>query len=366
MYDQQLLYKIAITHIPLVGSVLAKNVISFSGGVEAVFQQRKSSLIKIPGIGDKIADSIVKKKSFQKAEEELAFIEKHGIKAVFYLDDEYPFRLKRIKDAPVILYHKGVCDLNHPRIIGVVGTRRPSNYGRTQCEKLIEDVSGSNPLIISGLAYGIDITAHRTALKQGLATLGVMGTGLDRIYPAAHRRTASEMVDHGGLVTEFGKATEPDRENFPMRNRIIAGMCDALVVVESDRRGGSMITAEMANGYHKDVFALPGRIGDSTSKGCNFLIKTNRAHLLEGGNELAEMMQWESNPEHIVKQQSLFEDLSTSEQQIFDLLSKEVPTSIDRIYKESSLSASEIASGLLNLEFKGMLRSLPGKMYLLQ
>ena len=365
MYDQQLLYKIAITHIPLVGAVLAKNVISFSGGVEAVFNQRKSSLVKIPGIGTKIAESIVMKKSFRKAEEEIAFLEKHSIKALFYLDDTYPFRLKRVRDAPIVLYHKGDCDLNHTRIIGVVGTRRPSTYGRTVCERLLEEISPTTPLVVSGLAYGIDIAAHRCALRLGLPTVGVMGTGFDRIYPAAHRKTATEMLEQGGLLTEFGKGTLPERENFPMRNRIIAGMCDALVVIESARRGGSMITAEMANGYHKDVFAVPGRIGDEVSSGCNFLIKTNRAHLLEGGAELAEIMQWESKSGSVMSQRALFEELSEAEDQIYKMLNKDVPTSIDRIYKESTLSASEIAAALLNLEFKGMVKTLPGKMYIL-
>ncbi len=364
MEQKELLYKIAITQIPKVGSVLAKTLIGFAGGVEAVFRQNKSSLMKIPGIGEKIADYILQKKTFATAEAELAFVEENKIKTLFYLDKDYPIRLKRIRDAPIVLYYKGNCDLNASKVLSVVGTRKPTTYGILQCQQLIESLKHLDILVVSGLAYGVDVTSHRKALENKLPTVGVMGSGLDRIYPAVHRRVASDMINqNGGLLTEFGHGSKPDKENFPMRNRIIAGMCDALIVVESDIRGGSMITAEMANGYHKDVFAIPGRIGDQMSRGCNHLIKTNRAHLLESGRELCQYMQWKTADRRDVIQSKLFEQLTEQEQQIYDLLKGNDQTNIDRIYKEIPLTVSQIASVLLSLEFKGMVKSLPGKMY---
>lgn len=363
-HSQDLLHKIALTHLPNVGAVLTRNLVSFAGGVEAVFKQKKSDLLKIPGIGVKIAEEIVRKRKFKEAEEELSFIEKHGISAHFYLDDDYPFRLKRIKDAPLLLYYKGTADLNASRILAIVGTRRPTVYGISQCEQLVDHLKKMNVLVLSGLAYGIDIVAHKRALESGLPTIGVMGSGLDRIYPALHRKTAEEMLMKGGLITEFGRGTKPDRENFPMRNRIIAGMCDALVVIESDVKGGSMITAEMANTYHKDVFAIPGRTTDQWSRGCNFLIKTNRAALMDHPEDLVAAMQWTEVAGIKEVQRSLFVDLSESEQCVYDLLDHLNPTSIDKVFKDTNFSSSELASILLNLEFMGLVRVLPGKLYL--
>ncbi len=360
---EDLLHKIAITHIPMVGAVTAKNLVSYCGGARAVFEQKKSHLLKIPGVGPAMAASIVRHQTFEEAESELTFIEKHGIKAFFYLDKEYPFRLKRIKDAPVILYHQGQADLNHARTVAIVGTRNPTSYGISQCEKLVDALAALDVLVVSGLAYGIDITAHRRSLSRAMATVGVLGSGLDVVYPAAHRKTARDMMSRGGLLTEFGHGTGPDRENFPMRNRVIAGLCDALVVVESDVRGGSMITADLASGYHKDVFALPGKVGDRWSRGCNLLIKNNVAQLLESGEELATIMHWDLKASPAQVQTSLFQDLSEEEQLICHLLEGAEQISIDRIYNELDVSASQIASLLLALEFKGAIRALPGKMY---
>ena len=366
MMDQQdnLLYKIALTHLPKVGAVLARNLVGFAGGVEAVFHQKKSQLLKIPGIGNNIANDIISSKSLKRAEAELDFITKHNIKPLFYLDQDYPLRLKRIKDAPALLYYRGTADLNAERVLAIVGTRKPTSYGINQCEKLVDHLRHMNVVVASGLAYGIDITSHRKALEVGLSTVGVMGSGLDRIYPAVHRKTASEMTQQGGLLTEFGSGTKPDRENFPMRNRIIAGMCDALVVVESDIKGGSMITAELANNYHKDVFAIPGKIGDQYSRGCNHLIKTNRAGLIEGAEDLTAIMQWKDTQAIDQVQTKLFVDLSDEENQVLELLGSNTPVSIDKILKESSYTSSELATILLNLEFQGVVKALPGKLYL--
>ena len=363
--SDQLLYKIALTQIPMVGSVLAKTLVSFTGSPEAVFSQKKSDLLKIPGVGLKVAENIVRHQSLKPAELELEFVERRNLRLLFYLDKEYPIRLKRIKDAPVLLYCQGNVDLNVPRILSIVGTRKASNYGLNQCDQIISNLASSDVMIVSGLAYGIDIASHRKSVALGLTTVGVLGSGLDRIYPAAHRKTAQEMIEgQGALITEYGQGTKPDKENFPMRNRIIAGMCDALLVIESDIKGGSMITAEMANGYHKDVFAIPGRVGDQYSRGCNFLIKTNRAHLVETGNELADYMQWSPSQLSEPTQIKLFDELTSDEQTLYKLLQSQDQISIDRIYKEVPLTVSQIASILLNLEFKGLVRALPGKMYM--
>ena len=365
MDQNELLYKIAITQIPKVGAVLAKNLVGFSGGVEAVFKQSRSSLMKIPGVGEKIATHILEKRTFSTAEVELEFIEKNKIQTLFYLDKDYPIRLKRIRDAPVLLYYKGTASLNAGKVLSVVGTRKPTPYGISQCQKLIESLRSLDILIVSGLAYGVDVTAHRSSIEMQLSTVGVLGSGLDRMYPASHRKVARNMiVSGGGLLTEFIHGTKPDKENFPMRNRIIAGMCDAVLVVESDLKGGSMITAEMANGYHKDVFAFPGRIGDQMSRGTNHLIKTDRAHLLESGEELCRFMQWQPTSAKTNIQPQLFQSLTSDEQLTYEVLRANEQTSIDKIYKEVSLSVSQIAAILLSLEFKGMIRSLPGKMYM--
>ena len=287
-----LVYKIALTQIPGVGDVLTRNLVSYCGGVEEVFKQKKSRLLQIPGIGEMLANNIVQFKNFKPAETEIKFIEKHGIKCMFYLDKEYPNRLKNYTDAPVMLYSLGNTNYDNEKIVGIVGTRKASDYGKSFTEELVETLVPTGALIISGLALGIDGAAHRSALKHHLSTVGVMAHGLDRIYPAAHKNIAKQMLENGGLLTEFTSGTIPDRENFPKRNRIVAGMCDALVVVESKRGGGSLITATIANSYNKDVFAFPGNAGEVLAEGCNGLIKRNRAALIENAEDLLFAMQW--------------------------------------------------------------------------
>lgn len=357
-----LLYKIALTHVPKIGAILAKELVAHCGSVEAIFDERKMSLLKIPGVGLAAATSIVGFRDFKKSEKELQFIERHKVKALFYLDDDYPFRLSRIRDAPIMLYYKGNSDLNAEQTIAIVGTRKPTDYGLEVIRNLAEDLMETDATVISGLAYGIDIAAHRAALQHGLETVGVLGSGLKRVYPSLHRNTARKMIDQGGLLTEFTHDTKPDREHFPMRNRIIAGLCDALVVVQSDQRGGSMITANLANGYHKDVFAIPGHIGEKMSRGPNSLIQTNLAHLLTSGKELIKMMNWERS-EMSKPQLEIFKDLDEMEETIYAQIPREDAVSIDLLYRTSVLSPSQLAGILLNLEFKGLIRTLPGKMY---
>lgn len=363
MHDDWL-YKIALSKIPGVGGVIARNLVSYCGGPKEVFHCKKQKLMKIPGIGEQLAANITDAEVLHSAHRELEAVQRDDIKCVFYLDEDFPTRLKHLQQSPVLLYTRGNVNLNTDHCIAIIGTRSPSAYGKTKCEQIIEDLIPYSPLILSGLAYGIDIAAHRAALRHHLPTVGVMGSGFGYIYPGSHTGVAKQMMADGGLVTEFGYEVGPDRENFPARNRIVAGLCDALIVIESARSGGSMITAAFADGYHKDVFALPGRAGDTTSEGCNYLIKTNRAHLIENGQDLAELMRWTTSQKEQPRQRLLFADLSESEQLIIELIGTEGDKDIDTLATRSKMPLSELASVLLSLEFKGVVRALPGKRYL--
>lgn len=360
-----LIYKIALTLVPKVGAKTARNLVSYCGGARQIFECNQRELQKIPGIGKNIARHLDRVDVLQQAEKELRFIESEGIKALFYLDDEYPDRLKHFSDSPVLLYYKGNVDLNANRIVAIVGTRQPSHYGIGVCEEIIESLIPYKVLIVSGLAYGIDIAAHRKCLEAGIPTIGVLGHGLNHIYPAQHRRVAHTMTQKGGLLSEYTHDTSPEREFFPMRNRIVAGLCDALIVVETAKKGGSMITAKMANDYNRDVFAVPGRVGDKQSEGCNHLIKSHQAALLEQAKDLAYVMQWEEKNKAKVTQGQLFFDLSNEEKIIVDLLAKKEAMGIEQLLISAKMSSSIIAGNLLNLEFKGIVRTLPGKRYIL-
>ncbi len=360
-----LLHKIAITKIPGVGAVTARQLIAFCGGVKNVFDASKKELLAIPGIGPVMAKTIVNKTTFDEAEEELIFLEENDIQTLFYLDRNYPQRLVHFSDSPILLYFKGNVSLNHPRTVGIVGTRKPSEQGKIICEELIEDLKEYNVQIISGLAYGVDITAHKKSLAMDIPTIGCLGHGLHMTYPAKHKSVAKQMTQKGGLLTEFNSKQKPDGPHFPMRNRVIAGLCDALIVVETARRGGSMITAEIANQYHKDVFAIPGRIKDSNSLGCNLLIKSHKANLIESAKDIEYIMQWDKKGETKAVQAQLFVDLSEEEHKIVDYLKLKENDSIDNISYQTGLQSSQLSALLLNLEFKGCIKSLPGKRYML-
>jgi DNA processing protein len=359
-----LLYKLALTQVPGVGPKTARSLIGYCGGVQAVFEASKKELSRIPGIGPQTAHQVHSFREFSWAEQEIQFIEKNGIQPLFYLDSAYPRRLTHLPDAPIMLYYKGNENLNQNRILAIVGTRQPSPRGKATCEELIDQLTEYQPLIVSGLAYGIDYTAHKKALQAGLPTIAVLGHGLDRIYPAAHRAVAYEMIDQGGLLSEFHSQTLPDREHFPMRNRIVAGMSDAVLVIETARKGGSMITAHLANDYHRDVFAVPGRIQDEQSSGCLHLIKTHKAALIEHADDLAYVLQWEKSNTPASVQTSLFPELSVLENKVLDLVRKNEEISLEKLIFETELVGSQLASILLQLEFKGLVRSLPGKRYM--
>lgn len=358
----QLLYKIGITLIPGVGDVVGKKLVAYCGGPEAVFREKKKQLEKIPGIGSATIQGVLKQNVLSKAEDEMVFIEKKEIQPLFYLDKAYPKRLQHCADSPMMLYYKGNADLNTQRVIGIVGTRNASEYGRQWCERFVEELQQDNVLIVSGLAYGIDSHAHRASVINHIPTVGVLAHGLDRIYPYTNKSLSEKMLLNGGLLTEFMSGTIPDKENFPRRNRIVAGMIDALIVVESAKKGGALITADIANSYNRDVFAVPGRVGDAFSEGCNYLIRTNRAALLENTVNLRYMLGW-NTVRQSGAQTKLFRDFSDEEQKILDTFGTEKECGIDDIMLRSAFPASKLAGILLTLEFDGVLTALPGKKY---
>lgn len=360
---EQKLYEIALTLIPYIGVVNGKKLVAYCGGAEAVFCENKNALRQISGIHENIIKGIDSKEVMTRAEEEMMFIEKNGIKPLFYLDKDYPKRLQHCHDSPMMLYYKGNADLNAEKTVGIVGTRNITDYGRYVVEKLIEELVPDNVMIISGLAYGIDAAAHRAALKYDLATVGVLGHGMQTIYPAENRKLSTSMIEKGGILTEFVSGTKPDRENFPQRNRIVAGMVDCLVVIESALKGGAMITAEIANSYDREVFAMPGRVGDIYSEGCNQLIKTNKANLLVNAADIRYVMRWDVDTKVVAKQMRLFRDFSEDEKKVMDVFAENNVVHIDDIIIGTDLSPSKIASILLSLEFDGVLTALPGKRY---
>ena len=359
-----LLYQLSLTLIPNIGPVQAKILLQ-QYDVTDIFKAKKRELEKIEGIGNIRAQSIKSFIDFSKAEEEIAFIEKYKIKPLFITDKEYPGRLLNCYDPPTLLYYKGEADLNHNKIIAIIGTRSHTDYGKQITEQLVEELTEQNVVVVSGLAYGIDAIAHKAAVKNKLCTIGVLAHGLDQVYPSQHTSLAKEMLKAGGgLLTEFRSKSNPDKHNFPTRNRIVAGMSDATLVVETGIKGGSMITAELANNYNKDVFAFPGKVTDPKSAGCNYLIKNNKAVLLTAARELVEMMNWEEQKKPLLKKQKeLFIELTNEEKIILTILEEKKSVHIDEINLKSGLSSSSVAAAILSLELQNVVLSLPGKLY---
>ena len=360
----ELLYQLALTLVPNIGDVQAKVLVQHYGSASAVFKARRSELEKIEGMGEVRASAIRGFKDFSGAEKEVAFIEKYKIQPLFLTDEAYPKRLLNCYDPPTMLFYKGTADLNSTRMLSVVGTRRSTEYGRHFTEQLIEDLAGEGVLVVSGLATGIDGIAHKAALKHKLPTVGVVGHGLDKIYPQEHTRLAREMIlEGGGVLTEFFSGTDPDKHNFPQRNRIVAGISNATVVIETEVKGGSMITAKLAASYNRDVFALPGRTTDKMSGGCNHLIQHNMAALFTGAKDLLEMLGWSEQKKKTRPQKELFIELTTDERNILNLLQQKDAVHIDEINIQSGLSSSAVAAALLNLELQNVVVGMPGKMY---
>jgi DNA processing protein len=366
MSDNTLLHRIALSLIPGIGSITAKKLIAYIGSVDGIFSEKKNALLKVPGIGEVLAKEIVNSNVLDKAKEEVEFISKYNIKVYFYLDDDYPARLKHCEDSPILLYNKGTANYNNPKVISIVGTRNATEYGKSFTEKLLAKIAESqhNPLIVSGLAFGIDICAHKAALRNNLETIGVMAHGLKTVYPSVHTKYAKEIVQQGALLTEFTSDIKADRAFFVRRNRIVAGLADATIVVESGEKGGALITADIANSYNRDVFAVPGRIDDSHSKGCNKLIKTNKAILLEDLEDLEYILGWEKQqdkPKNI--QRELFVNISDDEKRILEILTQNGEMPIDSICVEAEMAVSKVSPLLLSLEFAGLIKGLPGKVY---
>lgn len=363
--NNELLYRIALGQIPKIGDVLIKNLVSYCGGVEQVFRQSESKLARIPGIGKILAQNIASFRNFERAEKEIAFIEKHKIKTLFYLDADYPTRLREFADAPCMLYYLGHADLNTDKIVGIVGTRKATEYGKAFTDQLVEELKPSGALILSGLALGIDVQSHKAALKNGLPTVGVLAHGLDRIYPPANRKVAMQMIENGGLLTEFLSDTIPDAPNFPTRNRIVAGLCDVLVVVETGLKGGARITAEIANLYNKDVMALPGRVTDEHSLGCNYLIRQNKASIITQPSDLMELMNWDLTPSKgkNKKQVPLSLNLDAEDARIVDYIRQKTKAGIDDMAFDLQLDAGQLSLKLLDLELRNIIRAMPGKVY---
>ncbi len=361
--QEELLYQVALTMVPDLGAIRARILVEKFQTASAIFKAKKKEIAATGGIGEICARSVKEWDAFSDAEEEIRFIEKHHILPLFITDTAYPKRLLHCYDPPTLLFYRGTTDLNSSRIISIIGTRNHTEYGRQVTEQLIGSLQNEQVLVVSGLAFGIDSIAHKTALQNGLQTVGVLGHGLDTIYPYQNKTLAKELIGQGGLLTEFPSNTKPDKHNFPKRNRIVAGMADATIVIETASKGGSMITAELAYNYNRDLFAVPGKITDSKSGGCLQLIKQNKAVLLTGGDQLLETMGWLEKKKNNRKQKELFIELSADEKLIVSLLQDKESLPIDHIYLQSKLSSSSVAAAILNLEMQNVIIALPGKMY---
>jgi DNA processing protein len=363
--DQNRLSLLALHFIPGIGNHLVRQLISYCGSAEKVFRTPRGKLLKIPGVGMVTAESILYGRPFPLAEAEIVRAEKENVQLIFFTDKNYPSRLKQINDAPSLLYARGNIDFEIPKTVGIIGTRRATPYGKQCVDDLVAALVPHTPLIVSGLAYGIDIHAHRQALKNNLPTVGVMGSGIDVIYPSLHTETARRMEAKGGLITENPFGTRPDAHNFPARNRIIAGLSDALIVVEAAEKGGALITAEIANSYNKDVFAFPGNVGQSFSEGCNVLIKSNKANLITHVKDLEYHMNWSAGVKPVKKRiQFNLDDYDADEQEVLKrLLENNHQLAIDEISWRTALPIGKLASILLGLELKNVVAALPGKVY---
>jgi DNA processing protein len=360
----QLKYQLALIHVPGIGPILGKALISALGTAQDVMTAKLATLVKIEGVGLVRAKAIVEYNDYDWIADEIKFIEQHDIQCLYFQDDNYPYRLKQCLDSPILVFYRGNTNVNNTKVISIIGRRKNTEYGRKLCEDLLEKIADYKPLIISGLAVGIDIIAHKAALQNNLQTIGVLAHGLDRIYPPHHRNTAKEMLEQGGLLTEYISGTNPDKQNFPMRNRIVAGMADATIVVETDVKGGSMITANLANGYNREVMAYPGSIFSNASSGCHQLIKSLKAHIITNATDLIDLLGWENTTKKTkAPQRELFIELEPNEKIIYELLQKHEVLNIDEITHYSQLPPSQIAAATLGLEMQNIIAMQPGKVY---
>jgi DNA processing protein len=352
-----------------IGDVLGRQLLQALGDAEAVFKEKTHKLKKIPGIGHVLAAEIKRPEVLKQAEKELSFIEKNKIDCYFLSDSNYPSRLRECPDAPLLIYFRGTCDLNAQKIVSIVGTRKITDYGREVSEKLIADLAERIPglLVVSGLAYGVDIAAHRNALKHQLPTLAVLAHGLDRLYPPVHRSTAQEMLENGGLLTDFPSETSPDKPNFIKRNRIIAGLSDATIVIESSDKGGALITADIAFSYGRDVFAVPGRTTDANSQGCNRIIRQNNAGLITCADDFILAMRWDVslNPPAVRQPEQAKLVFSENEEnsRFLAVLKEKGEIDVNQLAIETDIPVHELSSILFDLEMEGLVKRVPGDAY---
>ncbi|WP_264552893.1 DNA-processing protein DprA [Flavobacterium sp. N2038] len=363
MSDQELYYLLALLKVDGVGDIMAKKLLTYFENAESVFKAKASQVAAIDGVGSVLLKNLKDKTIFEKARQELEFIKSEGLKVFFFQDKNYPDRLKHCIDSPVLIFSSGNIDLKNRKIISIVGTRQITSYGAEFCRNLIEDLAPLNPVIVSGFAYGVDIVAHQLAIENNLQTIGVLAHGLNQIYPKTHKKYVAKMEENGGFITEFWSSSNPDKENFVRRNRIVAGMSEATIVIESADKGGSLITANLANDYNRDVFAVPGRVTDRYSQGCNDLIKTQKANALTSAADLIYVLNWDINNKPKPIQKQLFIELETDEQKIYDFLLKNGKEMLDIIALECNLPVFRISGILVNMELKGVIRPLPGKIF---
>ena len=363
MTASDLFYTLALQRVEGVGDIMAKKLISHCGSAEGVFKTKSNQLAAIDGVGTSLLKNLKDQSVFDKANKEIAFIQNNNINVAYFQDENYPDKLKHCVDAPLILFTAGNIDLKSRKIINIVGTRQITSYGMEFCKKLIEDLVPLNPVIVSGFAYGVDIVAHQLAMENNLQTIGVLAHGLNQIYPKTHKKYMAKMEQNGGFMTEFWSSANPDKENFVKRNRIVAGIAEATIVIESADRGGSLITANIANDYNRDVFAVPGRTTDKYSAGCNNLIKTQKANVLTSAADLIYILNWDIKEESKAVQKQLFVSLDNDEQKIYDYLLKTGKELMDIIALECEFPIYRISALLLNMELKGVIRPLPGKLF---
>lgn len=364
MTDLDLLNTLALMRVEGVGDIVAKKLINHLGSAEAVFKAKRQAILAIEGVGEVLYNNLRNTAVFSLAENEVKYIRSHGIKPLFFMDADYPERLKHCIDGPVVLFSSGNIDFANRKTISIVGTRQMTSYGADFCRKLLEDLAPLNPVIVSGFAYGVDIHAHLVAMECNLQTIGVVAHGLNQVYPKVHKRYVAAMEQNGGFFTEFWSTSNPDKENFVKRNRIVAGLSEATIIIESAEKGGSLITANVANDYNRDVFAVPGRITDKYSMGCNHLIKTQRANLLTSAADLIYMLNWELEEKKAKPmQKQLFVMLEPEEQKIYDYLQKNGKELMDIIALNNAMPIYRLSSLLLTMELKGVVRPLPGKLF---
>lgn len=365
MTEPEIIAALRLQNIPNIGDVTAKKLIAHCGSPSAIFEDKLHHLLKIDGIGKMTLKGLFDTIHLEEAQTEFQFLSKENITISYFMDDDYPARLKHCLDGPILLFQRGNIDLKNQKVISVVGTRNVTNYGSSFCNHFIEELAPLNPVIVSGLAYGVDIAVQKAAMDHGLQTIACMAHGLNQIYPKVHAKYQTKMEQNGGFMTEFWSSSQPNRENFLKRNRIIAGISEATVVIESAEKGGSLVTADIAHGYHRDVFAVPGRATDKWSKGCNDLIKYQKAHLLTSAAELVYLLGWEIEEEKQQKtvQKQLFIELDETEQSIYSYLQINGKQLLDTVALECNLPIFKVSSTLLNMELKGVIRPLPGKMF---